>query len=109
MTIVIAFRYCLIELKVGLFDFSDRLRRLHQVPSQLLLNTCTGGVHQGNVLELLIIVSPTFFLLRVHLPDNGIDLVRELASKAIEVELTPRLRAIVFTFRFNLGIAKLAD
>ena len=109
MSIVIALRYRLIELKVSFFDLSDCLRRLHQVPSQLFLNTRAGSVHQSDILKLLIIVSSTFFLLCIHLPDNSIDLVGELASETIEVELAPRLRTIVFTFRFNLRIAKLAD
>ena len=78
-----------IEVIVRFFDLSDGLSGRDKIAGQLFSDLVALLAYQSYIVNALSVVCALFILCGVHLADDGVDLVVELATKAVKVELTP--------------------
>jgi len=89
MSVIVSLRIRLIEFKVGFLHLCDSQGCLDQIPLQFLLNSDSRLIDQRDVLQLLVIICSSFFLLCIHLHDDPIDLFGKLFPQTIEVKIFP--------------------
>ena len=78
-----------IEVVIGLFDLSDGLSGCDKIAGELFGDLVALLAYQSYIVNALSVVCALFILCGVHLADDGVDLVVELATEAVKVELTP--------------------